>query len=352
MKKKLVIMTAIAAVMCVCVLVIGLVGCSNPDKDVAYVTMEVNPSIELVVDGNGMVLSINGLNDDGKTLINGENYVGKSIEEVTKKISELLVELKYVSAEKAQEMKLHITTQSAKLNEKINAAFETGMAELTAHYNMALNVAAATTHAVLVQSVMHCHPEMDEKTLTAMTDTELINIIKGDMLEKAELPLIAMEEQFYKLKEAHFKFKYYDEMAKVIDGINSIKVAMFKVTLKAMQSAMDMLNQLETKLLEAQVNSVVVIINGVNIFDTAVELAAKAVDGCITSLKDCIDKFSEFEAEFGSEIDSKAVLDKAEKAINDAKDGFFAKYETEFAEMIAKAKAKIADYKLSLKKAA
>ena len=48
----------------------------------SYVSVEINPGVEIVVDGNGEVLSANGTNDDGKALIFDVKFEGKSIEEV------------------------------------------------------------------------------------------------------------------------------------------------------------------------------------------------------------------------------------------------------------------------------
>jgi hypothetical protein len=111
--------------------------------------MEVNPSIEMVVDGNGTVLAVNGTNDDGKVLVQGEDLTGKNIDEVTVKIADLLVELKYVTEEDSKQMQIHVTAENSKLADKVNAAFDKGMTELKEHYNMALNIAAATGHQVL-----------------------------------------------------------------------------------------------------------------------------------------------------------------------------------------------------------
>ena len=44
-------------------------GCTaNEEKGKAYVTIETNPSVELVVDEDGFVVAVNGLNEDGKLL--------------------------------------------------------------------------------------------------------------------------------------------------------------------------------------------------------------------------------------------------------------------------------------------
>ena len=67
-------------------------GCGNEEKEYSYVTVKINPEVEIVVADN-VVVSINGLNDDGKLLIEGENFVGKHINEVCQEIVKLSEEL-------------------------------------------------------------------------------------------------------------------------------------------------------------------------------------------------------------------------------------------------------------------
>ena len=68
----------------VCFAVLSLASCGkDEEKNVkSYVTLEINPSVEIVLDEDNAVITINGLNDDGKMLISDEKMIGKDIEEV------------------------------------------------------------------------------------------------------------------------------------------------------------------------------------------------------------------------------------------------------------------------------
>ncbi|MDF2815620.1 MAG: RsgI, partial [Paenibacillus sp.] len=50
---------------------------------VAYVTLDINPSVELGIDAKQQVLDVRGLNEDGVLLIEQLKYKGKSLDEVT-----------------------------------------------------------------------------------------------------------------------------------------------------------------------------------------------------------------------------------------------------------------------------
>ena len=102
-KKALFMCLAVALVLCAGTMV--MVACGNrvDERELAYVTMSINPSIELVVNGENEVLAINGTNDDGKILLQDEDLVGKDLDLVTVRIADLLVELKYVTEENGED---------------------------------------------------------------------------------------------------------------------------------------------------------------------------------------------------------------------------------------------------------
>ncbi|MDF2670344.1 MAG: RsgI [Paenibacillus sp.] len=53
---------------------------------VAYVTLDINPSVELGIDAKRQVLDVRGLNDDGVILIEQLKYRGKSLDAVTREL--------------------------------------------------------------------------------------------------------------------------------------------------------------------------------------------------------------------------------------------------------------------------
>ena len=64
----------------------------------SFVSIDINPSIELTVDENDYVVSVFGANEDGQILLQGEtNLKGKPVDEVVEKITDLAVEYGFLT---------------------------------------------------------------------------------------------------------------------------------------------------------------------------------------------------------------------------------------------------------------
>ena len=122
MKKRLSIAIIFILISILC---FTLVACNNPDGShgnggahggqqqpyhppyyydktlaTAYISIDINPSIELTVNYDGKVLSAYGANDDGKVLLYGEDgIVGENVETAIKKITALAATLGYLTAD-------------------------------------------------------------------------------------------------------------------------------------------------------------------------------------------------------------------------------------------------------------
>lgn len=109
-------MKKILSLLVILTLAISLVSCElltgkNPDQNpppksevgtaAAFVTVDINPSIEITLDEAGVVASVYGANEDGQILLYGEAevIVGLSYEEAIAYITNLAVELGYLDAE-------------------------------------------------------------------------------------------------------------------------------------------------------------------------------------------------------------------------------------------------------------
>ncbi|MGD9605425.1 MAG: hypothetical protein AB7V00_04655 [Bacilli bacterium] len=83
------------------VMSLGLYGCTIGTSDTdyasdAYVVLDINPSVEILTDEDGLVSQVNALNEDAEILLVDTNYVGKTVEETVEAIVALAVELGYL----------------------------------------------------------------------------------------------------------------------------------------------------------------------------------------------------------------------------------------------------------------
>lgn len=78
-----------------------LSACScDKDGEQGYVSLDINPAVELVVDEDGKVLKVYGANEDAQVLLYGESgIVGESVEDAIAKITTLAKELGYLNEE-------------------------------------------------------------------------------------------------------------------------------------------------------------------------------------------------------------------------------------------------------------
>ena len=100
MKKKLFKLTALACVMAVGLTTAVACGGGAPAQADALVTVDINPSIELTLDRNNIVLSAYGANEDGQILLYEETgIVGTNVEFAVDKITELAKDYGYLTEE-------------------------------------------------------------------------------------------------------------------------------------------------------------------------------------------------------------------------------------------------------------
>ncbi|NRF90411.1 anti-sigma factor domain-containing protein [Paenibacillus frigoriresistens] len=84
---QMAIASGLAAAIVLCfVLVSTLTGTAPGGQVVAYVTIDINPSVEIGIDNDEIVQDLTGLNSDGNDLIKTLVYKGKSLEAVTSDI--------------------------------------------------------------------------------------------------------------------------------------------------------------------------------------------------------------------------------------------------------------------------
>ncbi|MGM0789257.1 MAG: anti-sigma-I factor RsgI family protein [Bacillota bacterium] len=142
-RKKLIAAAAMA-----CLLVLSLVIPFNNNSEVyAYMTIDVNPSIELGVDKELSVVELQSYNQEGRKLLSLlEDWKGKSAGYVTRKILSLAQQQGYLREHEemiiASVLKKEVSkdsTESKKLNSQVESIKETAEAE-----NLEVKVVEAT----------------------------------------------------------------------------------------------------------------------------------------------------------------------------------------------------------------
>jgi hypothetical protein len=74
-----------AVIMCIAAIA-AMTNMTGSAEVVAYVSMDINPSVEFGIDDAEKVQDLKGLNEDGEKLVSGINYKGKPLETVTNEV--------------------------------------------------------------------------------------------------------------------------------------------------------------------------------------------------------------------------------------------------------------------------
>ena len=138
MKRLFAVLTALLMAVVMGFTLIGCIGGATEEaKASSYVSVDINPSIELTLDQNDKVISVRGANEDGQVLLYGETgLVGVDVQTAIAKITDLAVELGYLSEDNkvvGTSVSTKDQAKKEKLLNKINAKIvaTAGKAELT-----------------------------------------------------------------------------------------------------------------------------------------------------------------------------------------------------------------------------
>ena len=90
MKRKLISLLLLCSML---LSVFAFTSCGKDPKPeegtVSRMTVDINPSVEFMIDDQNKVISVTALNDDGSILIVGESFIGKTPEEATELVFSL-----------------------------------------------------------------------------------------------------------------------------------------------------------------------------------------------------------------------------------------------------------------------
>lgn len=362
---------------------------SKEEGSTSYVSVEINPGVEIIVDGNGEVLSANGTNDDGKALIIDVKFEGKSIEEVIEIIMAeaeecgYLISAEYNADEVSKEVSISVTSE----NEEDQAALEADIkVEVNAYieeHDLAAvyNELEAKSRAHLESIVLAYNPALTEEEVKAMSYEDLMKNVELATIEKAQLASVALEEYYLSVKEYQFQMAYKDEIASKLNGIQA---TLYEVGRTALQMAIDAIEKIQYEVYVKEDSAYLQFLSQINEYkdknvklrvqlgsaENGAEFTAQihANEAKITEIEAKIVEFmnginskleeakalinqalAELEVlEKNSSVDFNQVLTDVEQKINDTKDGLFADFEAEYADDIAAAKAQVEARKQAL----
>lgn len=254
--------------LCLCLLIgmaLPLASCKKseptpPEGTYTRMTVDINPSVEFMVDDQNKVVSVTALNDDGSILIAGEAFVGKTPEEATRMVVSLATDAGYLvkgeihveNTDESQKIEISVSGNSdyaKELAKNVKSDVEKYLKD---------NKITATVESVKAKTLDEMRKVVIEDGLFTedevknMTEEQLYKALAAGRIETAQLLTAEMREAYYRAKDYKISFVEKQATADIISGMGATyKVLMsgYSTALAAYSTSIDTLDELRYSLL-------------------------------------------------------------------------------------------------------
>lgn len=217
-------MKKLVSFLCLCFLFVNMISCQTKEAEFAYILLDFDPKIEIVIDNNDTIKAINGLNDEGKMILYDEAYNEKKLEDILPKIIKQYKDLGYIVKgtvkEFSQTIEISVIGSLEKddlhiIEMKINESIQDAISNL--NLNAQTVIKDTLQKDYLVAKVLSNKPWLAKETIETMDTKELMLNVKEAVLENSQFASLALESFYTLLKEYEFKTKYKNILFESID---------------------------------------------------------------------------------------------------------------------------------------
>lgn len=254
--------------LCLCLLIgmaLPLASCKKseptpPEGTYTRMTVDINPSVEFMVDDQNKVVSVTALNDDGSILIAGEAFVGKTPEEATRMVVSLATDAGYLvkgeihveNTDESQKVEISVSGNSdyaKELAKNVKSDVEKYLKDnkITATVESVKAKTLDEMRKVVIEDGLFTEDEVKD-----MTEEQLYKALAAGRIETAQLLTAEMREAYYRAKDYKISFVEKQATADIISGMGATyKVLMsgYSTALAAYSMSIDTLDELRYSLL-------------------------------------------------------------------------------------------------------
>ena len=204
-----------------------LAGCGGEDSEAAArMQVDINPSVEFILDEDNKVLSVTALNDDGALIIAGEAFVGKTAEDAVELMVSISTEAGYLVKGDLSAGQDGITISITGDEEAAQKLYEDVKADVDAFLeesgiNAAVELGEALKLDALRELVQKADPTLTDEEVASMTEEQLLNALKISRIETAQLLTEELREAYATAKEYDFRFAERQATKDIISGLGS-----------------------------------------------------------------------------------------------------------------------------------
>lgn len=204
-----------------------LAGCGGGDGEAAArMQVDINPSVEFILDADDKVLSVTALNDDGALIIAGEAFVGKTAEDAVELMVSISTDAGYLVkgdlSAGQDEITISITGDeeaAQKLYEDVKAGVDAFLEK--SGIDAAVERGEALKLDALRDLVQAADSTLTDEEVAAMTEEQLLNALKISRIETAQLLTEELRAAYNTAKEYDFRFAERQATKSVIEGLGS-----------------------------------------------------------------------------------------------------------------------------------
>ena len=256
MKKHMKVLALMLA-MLLCAPLLFSCGETKNDDNVSRMTIDINPSVEFIVDSENKVVTATALNDDGAVILAGETFVGMTSEEAAALVVSIATDQGYLvkgSVEVGKnEIKISVTGDEAvakDLYNKVSAKIEKFVK--SRDLEAVVVKAEALGHEALAQMAAHVTAGLEYEDALEMSDEELLRLIKLSRIETAELVSAEMRERYYQFRDYKLCLAESEAVLEII-GTADEKYKQFvddyRKAIEALENALDALTKAQNEYL-------------------------------------------------------------------------------------------------------
>ena len=206
-------MKKLTSLLIVLVLVVGavfaLTACDQTDKDAPTTVMNVslNPEVEFVLDGNGKVITVNALNEDGNLIITATAFEGKTAEEAAELFVQVSHEMGFLVSGNAQIKNNDIEISISGEQKDVEAIYNDVKASIQEYFkleNITAEIAAleTMTREQVEALVAQAQPYIDQAKLQALSHMELVEELYASRKETCDMYSQELKNAYYNAKAA------------------------------------------------------------------------------------------------------------------------------------------------------
>lgn len=205
------------------------------DKNINYnaiVQVDVNPSIQLVVDQDKKVLSVIGLNDEGKMVICGELIVGKTIDEALEVIINVETSMGYINkGETDNKVTITVSAETEKIYELVQTNVEESLNKAFEKIDVEASIEKVKGYVAeeLKELAKELDPTLTDIEIANFNYDQLVNVVKLYHLEVADLATEKLEDFYNEFKEYKIDLTEKEAVLEAVENLDGI-YQMLKVT--------------------------------------------------------------------------------------------------------------------------